>query len=561
MQIANCKLQSEVATRDASWHQAQFAICNSQFAICNSILRFLAFLIGLLLTGVLSADEPKPVEADILLKGGTLLDGSGVEGQVGDIAIKDDRIVGVGQFPVKSAKWQIECRDLIVAPGFIDLHNHSDSQIVSPRTRANVNYLMQGCTTVVTGNCGSGPIDVAEYYSKISAAGAGTNVIHLLPQGALRGHVVGSAQRTAKPDEIAKMRELAEKAMKDGAWGMSTGLIYVPSSYADTAELIEITKIIARHGGIYASHIRGEGKELLESIQEAIKIGREAGCPVHVSHFKASGQDAWGLIRPAAEMIETARKDGMKVTADQYPYIASSTSLDATVLPTWSLAGGRDKLLERLKDKEQSTRIVEFVTDKVQKARDGAAIKIATFSAKPAWIGRSLADIATAENATPLDIALTIIRSGGAGVVNFGMSEEDVRFAMALPWVATASDGRAFLPSADKPHPRSYGTFSRKLGLYALQEKVISLPAAIRSSTSLPAEILGLPDRGSLKVGHFADVVVFDPKTIRDTATFDDPHQYATGMKFVFVNGEVAVHDGTPTGALGGRALKRPDGK
>ena len=517
----------------------------------------LATLACLLAISTVSADELKPVEADILLKGGTLFDGSGSEGQVGDVAIKEDRLVGVGKLELKSAKWVIDCKDLIVAPGFIDLHNHSDSQVISSRTRANVNYLMQGCTTIVTGNCGSGPIDVAEYLTKINAAGVGTNVAHLLPQGALRGHVVGSAQRAAKPEELAKMRELADKAMRDGAWGMSTGLIYVPSSYADTDELIEIAKVIGRHGGLYASHIRGEGKDLLESVHEAIKIGREAGCPIHVSHFKATGEEAWGLVRPASEMIEAARKEGLKVTADQYPYIASSTSLDATLLPTWSLAGGRDKLLERLKDKDQSTRIGEHVTDKLAKSRDGSAIKLAAYSAKPAWIGRSLAEIAASEKSTPLEIALTIFRNGGAGIVNFGMSEEDVRFVMSQPWVATASDGRAFLPSADKPHPRSYGTFSRKLGEYALREKVISLAAAIRSSTSLPAEILGLPDRGLLKTGHFADVAVFDPKTIRDTATFDDPHQYATGMKFVFVNGDVAVKDGQATGALSGRAIRR----
>ena len=503
----------------------------------------------------------EPIEADVLLKGGMIFDGSGSDGQVGDVAISNDHIVGVGKIELKSAKWIIDCKGLVVAPGFIDLHNHSDSQIVAPRTRANINFLMQGCTTIVTGNCGSGPIDVGEYYSKINAAGAGTNVAHLLPQGSLRGHVVGSAQRAAKPDEIAKMRDLADKAMQDGAWGMSTGLIYVPSSYADTDELIAIAKVIGKHGGIYASHIRGEGKDLLESVQEAIKIGRNGNCPIHVSHFKASGEEAWGLVRPASAMIEAARKEGLKVTADQYPYIASSTSLDATLLPTWALAGGRDKLLERLKDKEQSARIREFISNRLDKSRDGATVKIAAYSPKPAWIGRNLAEIAKAEKSKPLDIALTIVRNGGASVVNFGMSEEDVRFVMQQPWVATASDGRAYLPSADKPHPRSYGTFSRKLGEYAIKEKVIPLAAAIRSSSSLPAEILGLPDRGSLKAGHFADVVVFDPKTVRDTATFDDPHQYATGMKFVFVNGDVAVKDGSSTGALSGRALKRPDGK
>ncbi len=530
----------------------QYRACNLaliQFAVC-----ILYFAIG---DVSFAADKPEAIEADVLLQGGTIFDGTGSAGQLGDVAIQNDRIVGVGKFELKSAKWMIDCSGLIVSPGFIDLHNHSDSQMIAPKTRANINFVMQGCTTIVTGNCGSGPIDVGEYYTKINAAGAGTNVLHLLPQGSLRGHVVGSAQRKAKPDEIAKMRELTDKAMRDGAWGLSTGLIYVPSSYADTDELIEIVKTIGQHGGIYASHIRGEGTDLLESVAEAIKIGRNGNCPIHVSHFKASGEEAWGLVRQASEMIEAARKEGLKVTADQYPYIASSTSLDATVLPTWALAGGRDKFLERLKDMEQSVRIREYVATRLERSRDGAAIKIATHAAKATYVGKSLAEIATKEKKPVLDVTLAILKNGGAGIVNFGMSEDDVRFVMQQPWVATASDGRAHLPSADKPHPRSYGTFPRKIGEYAITESVITLAAAIRSSTSLPAEIIGLSDRGWLKVNQFADVVVFDPKTFRDLATFDKPHQYAAGVKYVFINGEVAVQDGSATGSLAGRALSR----
>ena len=266
-------------------------------------------------------------------------------------------------------------------------------------------------------------------------------------------------------------------------------------------------------------------------------------------------------ICPAAKLIEEARKSGLKVTADQYPYIASSTSLDATVLPTWSLAGGREKLLERLKDKEQTARITKFIADRLEKADDGERIRITSCVKHPKYVGRSLADIAKSEKSKPVDVALKITRDGGAGIVNFGMSEEDVRFAMTLPWVATASDGRAYLPSADKPHPRSYGTFPRKIGEYSVKENVLPLAAAIRSCTSLPADILGLPDRGRLAVDHFADVAVFDPKKFRDRATFDKPHQYATGIEYLFVNGEPAMKDGEATGALAGRALKRPAGK
>ncbi|MBW3542520.1 MAG: amidohydrolase family protein, partial [Planctomycetes bacterium] len=353
-------------------------------------------------------------------------------------------------------------------------------------------------------------------------------------------------------------KRLAEQAMRDGAWGMSTGLIYVPGSYATTDELVEIASVVAAHRGIYASHIRNENVELLAAIDEALSIGRRAGLPVHVSHFKSSGQDAWGLVRRAAEMIEQARKEGRVATADQYPYIASSTSLDATVIPTWARAGGRKEMIARFDDAEVGPRIRTAVIDALKKRDGGRVLRIARYEKRPEWVGRTVADIARSEGVEPADLALDIARSGGASIVNFSMSEDDVRHIMQLPWVATASDGRAYLPGPDKPHPRSYGTFTRKLGYYALNEKVLPLPKAIRSASSLPAEILGLKDRGRLAAGMFADLVVLDPKELIDRATFDEPHQYSTGVEYVFVNGRPAVWRGAPTGALAGRALKRP---
>ena len=504
----------------------------------------------------LPAQEQPLVDCDIRLQGGLIHDGSGGPPVLGDIAITKGQIVAIGKFPVGRSGQTIDCRGLIIAPGFIDLHTHSDDSIVERRTRANVNYLLQGCTTIVTGNCGSGPVDTAKFYRRIDEAGAGSNVCHLIPQGNLRSEVVGSQERPATPEEIAKMKQLAEKAMQDGAWGMSTGLIYVPSSYANTDELVEIASVVAAHHGFYASHIRGEGTGLLVAVQEALDIGRRAKLPVHVSHFKSTGQEAWGLIRRAATLIEAARQKGEKVTADQYPYTASSTSLEATLIPTWARAGTPADLLVRIDHAEQGPKIREAIQTSLEKAQNGQAIRISRYASQPEWAGKSLAEIATAEKTTPLEIAIRITRGGGAGVVNFGMSEDDVRFAMQLPWVATASDGRGYLPGADKPHPRSYGTFARKVGHYCYAEKHISMEHAIRSSSALPAEILGLKDRGLLKSGFAADVIVFDPNTFRDTATFDEPHQYAVGMKYVFVNGTAAVLNGIPTGALAGRALK-----
>ncbi|MGE0373935.1 MAG: amidohydrolase family protein [Planctomycetaceae bacterium] len=503
----------------------------------------------------------EPVAADIVLRNGILVDGTGAARTTGDLAIQGDRIVAVGRFDVKGVPLTIHCTGLMIAPGFIDLHNHSDEQILKPETRANLNSLSQGCTTVVTGNCGAGPVDAAAFYEAVETHGAGTNIAHLLPQGSLRQEVVGLANRPATPEEIKAMRELACKAMQDGVWGMSTGLIYVPGSYADTDELVAIAEVVGEHGGIYASHMRDEGTQLLAAVEELLEIGRRAKLPAHASHFKSSGQDAWGLIRQAAKMIEQAKLAGQTVTADQYPYIASSTSLLATVIPTAARADGRDEFLKRLDDTEQGASIRAHIADVLRKKEDGTAIRIARYEERPEWVGRNLKDIAAAEGITPLDLCMQIARTGNAQIVNFCMSEDDVRFAMQIPWVATASDGRAAIPGTDRPHPRYYGTFARKIGYYSLREEVLPLEQAIYSCSGLPAEILKLPHRGVLKPDYFADVAVLDPTTYIDTATFDDPHQYAAGVRHLLVNGTLVIHEGYPTGALAGRALRHEPAK
>ena len=502
-----------------------------------------------------------PVEADLVLRGGTIVDGTGMDRFIGDVAIHESKIVAVGEVNVSGHPHVIDCAGLIVAPGFIDLHTHSDKSIVESATRANVNYILQGCTTIITGNCGAGPVDAGAFYSKIDDHGAGSNVLHLIPQGSLRKEVMGSANRPPSDDELAQMKKLARKAMDEGCWGMSTGLIYVPGSYAETDELIALAEIVSQNGGIYVSHMRGEGTELLSATNELLKIGQQAKLPVHISHFKCSGQDAWGLIREAARLVEEARAKGQTVTADQYPYIASSTSLDATVIPTWARAGGRDDLIKRLDDEEQGKRIRDRIAGTLAKKDDGAAIRIARYNPRPEWVGKNLKQIADAEGLSATELCVQIAKDGGAQIVNFSMREEDVRFAMALPWVATASDGRGALPAADRPHPRYYGTFARKIGHYSRNEDVLPLEQAIRSASGLPAEIIGLKQRGTLKPDHFADIVVFDPDEYIDRATFDDPHRYAVGVRTVLVNGELAVADGVPTGALGGRALRHKSPK
>ncbi|MFK8115266.1 MAG: amidohydrolase family protein, partial [Rubripirellula sp.] len=527
---------------------------------CNDWNRLLrkasAWSLSLAVT-ILAAHAPAKAEdivADVLLRGGQIVDGTGASIRTGDVAIADGKILTPGDEDVVSATWSIDCTGLIICPGFIDLHNHSDGEIERAATRSAVNYITQGCTTMVTGNCGSGPVDVAKYYEKIDQHGAGTNIAHLIPQGNLRKRVLDSDRIEPTDAQLEEMRLLADQAMRDGAWGMSTGLIYVPSSFASTEEITEIAKVVAKHRGIYASHIRGEGTSLLESVDEALKIGREADVPVHISHFKSSGRAAWGLVREAARVIAAERLRGRSVTADQYPYIASSTSLGATVLPSWAREGGKADLNKRFDD--DSKRMRELIAKALRSADDGKSIRIANYKANSKWVGQNLAAIAKSENRPILEIAIEILRNGGASVVKFSMSEEDVRHIMAIDWVATASDGSAKLPGANKPHPRNYGTFPRKLAYYSLQEKVIPLEQAIRSMTGLPAKILSMSDRGLIDDGMAADITVFDPKTLRDTATFDAPHQYAEGIRYVFVNGQPALVNGKCTGTLAGKALR-----
>ena len=328
------------------------------------------------------------LEVDWLLTNGELHVGDGQTIAVGDVAILGDQIVAVGKFQAAKAKQTLDCSGLVICPGFIDLHNHSDDSILRNSTRSAMCYLMQGCTTIVTGNCGSGPIDARDYYDQIAKRGSGPNVMHLLPQGKLRETVIGSDRRSATSTELARMQDLAAKAMRDGAWGMSSGLIYVPSSFADTEELAAIAKVVGDYGGIYASHIRNEGLQLLDAVEEALEIGKLGKLPVHISHFKSSGKDSWGLVRTAVETINQRRANGQRVTADQYPYTASNTSLRATLVPSWARAGSRTDMLKRMEpDHPDSQRVLTAMKKKLELTDNGHRIQIASYSAKPEWAG------------------------------------------------------------------------------------------------------------------------------------------------------------------------------
>ncbi|MCX8036878.1 MAG: D-aminoacylase [Candidatus Sumerlaeia bacterium] len=494
------------------------------------------------------------VEADLVIRNALLCDGTTQTAAVGDIAIRGDRIVAVGKFSTRGSPRQIEATGLVAAPGFIDLHTHSED-IAKPALRLNKNYLMQGVATVVTGNCGSGRMDIAKYLDEIAQNGAGTNVAHLIPHSRIRSTVLGTdQQRKPSPDELAKMKALVDEGMRAGAWGISTGLPYVPGCFADADELVELARVAGRHGGLFVSHIRNEGIRVVESVAEVIAIGQSAKLPVHISHIKVISRQAWGLSEKVIQLIEEAHRRGQKVTADQYPYIASSTDLGSMVIP--SEYRSAKKLAESLADKTRADEVRKRIAEGIE-ARNGAdALVIAKYAKNPAWQGKSLAAIAAQKGLTPVDLVIEIVQNGNARIVNFAMNEDEVRRFMRLPYVATASDGAVMLPDNSIPHPRSYGCFPRKIGRYALTSKTLSLEAAIRSASGLPADIFQIPERGYLRPGYFADVVVFDPKTFRDTATFTNPHQYATGVRFLFVNGKAAIANGKVTGELAGRVLR-----
>jgi predicted amidohydrolase YtcJ len=519
-----------------------------------NLLRTLVAILGLVPPCTARAEEP--ITADLVLKNGTVIDGTGAPRRRADVAIRGERIVAVGTFVVDAKAKVIDASPWIVAPGFIDLHTHSDDGIVAARTRANRNYQAQGVTTIVTGNCGGGALDVAKLLDAVDAHGAGTNVIHLIPHGAVRAAVMGNADRAPSTAELEQMKALVERGMNAGVWGMSTGLIYLPGRFSETPELIALSRVVARHGGIYASHMRNEGTSLLKSIDEILTIGKEAGLPVHISHLKASGKASWGLTTPACDRIEEARKAGQAITADQYPYVASSTKLAAMVIPAWAQQDGIEGFKRLADDPAQGPKLRREIEESLERRDGGNSIRIARYTPRPERVGKDLAAIAVSENTTPVDVVIDIQRHGGAQAISFGMTEDDVRTVMRHDFVATASDGSAHVAGGgDQPHPRSYGTYPRKVR-YALDEKVLTLEQAIRSSSALPAEILHLPDRGVIRTGAIADIVVFDPVTFRDAATFDQPTRTAPGVAYLFVNGVAAIADGQQQQALPGRALR-----
>lgn len=529
----------------------------------NRVRKFLLFaaLLALLLpcaTLLLRArarSSPPAETLDLLLKGGHVVDGSGSASRSEDVGIRGDRIVFLGDSSKEkvTAARTLDVRGLIVSPGFIDPHTHSGGDLSSPTLNGNVNYLMQGVTTVVTGNDGGGSPHPAKTLDLWQRQGIGTNALLLVGHGAVRQEVLGNGDVQPTPEQLESMKALVRDAMHEGAFGISTGLFYVPGSFAKTEEVIELSKVAGATGGYYDSHMRDENSYsigLLGSIAETIRIGREAKIPVHISHIKALGPEVWGKSAEAIQMIEKAQADGVDVTADQYPYTASGSSLVASLLPAWAQAGKTEEVLARLDDPSLRPRLLQETAVNLNR-RGGADSLLFTSSEAPELLGRRLSDVAKEKNLPPVEAALALMRErklSGLAVASFNMSEDDIIRFMKRPWVMTGSDG-------SHGHPRMFGTFPRKLRIYVYQKKIISLPFMVHASSDFPARTIGIPERGLLRSGYFADVIAFDPATVADQSTYEHPNELATGMKYVIVNGKLAVEAGKYTGALAGRPL------
>lgn len=488
-------------------------------------------------------------DLDLIIRGGSLIDGSGSPATKADIGIKGDRIVFVGDSAGRKATRQIDATGLVVTPGFIDPHTHTASDLSDPKRSRNDAYLMQGVTTVVTGNDGDSPTAIGSTLAKWSQQGIGTNAALFIGQGTVRREVMGMADAKPTAEQLERMKALVDTAMKEGALGMSTGLYYAPGSYSSTEEVIEMARIAAQHGGIYDTHMRDESSYtigLLGSVRETIRIGEEAHLPVMISHIKALGADVWGQSKDVIALIDDARSAGVEVTASQYPYTASGTSVTAALVPRWAEAGGA--LLKNLNDSSVRPRLIKEMEQNLAR-RGGPDTLLMTASRDKTIVGKTLAAIAHERNESPVDAAIEIVKAGGSDVASFNMKESDIEAFMRQPWVMTCSDG-------SEGHPRKYGTYPRKLRQYVYEKHIIPLEFAIRSSTSLPAETLGLKDRGLLKPGYFADVLVFDPKTFNERATYQQPRVLATGVRYLTVNGQLAIDSGSLTPALAGKALK-----
>ena len=497
---------------------------------------------------------------DILIKNGRVIDGTGNPWYHGDVAVTDGKIIAIGLLKNFTSLKTIDAAGQIIAPGFIDVHTHIEGDEVLNPTADN--FIYDGVTTVITGNCGLSEVNLKQYFSKLDSLKTSINVASFIGHNDVRKAVMGTANRLPSSDEQVKMEALVAQAMKDGAVGMSTGLIYIPGIYSGTEEIVGMAKQIGPYNGVYASHMRNEGDSVLQAINEALTIGREANVPVEISHFKIGGRQNWGRSKETLAAVMQAREKGIDVTIDQYPYTASSTSL-STLIPEDVLADGKDSIYARLNRPGVRAYVMQEMLKSLQKKKlkhfDYAVV--ANFEADTSYNGKSIEQVnllkgrkhhANAEAETVIDMML----QGGAGMVFHGMSEEDVTRIMQYPFNMIASDASIRIFNKGVPHPRGYGSNARVLSKYVREEHVISLEEAIRRMTSLPAAKFHLNDRGLLREGMAADIVIFDETKVKDLSTFEAPHQYSTGFSTVIVNGVAVVENGQHNGNRTGKVLR-----
>lgn len=511
---------------------------------------------ALALSGGAGVGAQPDTQYDLLIRGGEVLDGTGSAAVVADVAVRDGRIIAVGSLPQARARTVIDAKGRYVAPGFIDVHSHAGEGLSGDLNHGRA-VLAQGITTVVVNPDGGGPVDIAAQRAGYEKRGVGLNVAIFVPHGSIRREVLGMADRAPTPVELDRMLELTEAGMKAGAVGLSSGPYYAPGSYAKTDELVALAKVAAKSGGVYSSHIRDESDYtigMVAAVDEVITIAEQAKLTGIVTHMKALGTGTWGASLEAVKHITAARARGLSVYADQYPYEASGTSITGALVPRWAQVLGDQAMIRRAKGDERSRFLADVKTNIARRGGPHTLI-IARFAPDPSLEGKSLDALAKRANKTPEEIALDLLIQGGASLVSFNMTETDIEHIMKQPWTMTSSDGGLGPMGVGKPHPRAYGAFPRKLRLYVRERRVIDWPFAIRSMTSLPATVFGMKDRGVIRAGAWADIVVIDPTRVADKATYTEPHQFSVGIDSIVVNGRVARHHGDFTPTLAGRVV------
>lgn len=497
---------------------------------------------------------------DIIIKNGRVIDGTGNPWFKADIAINGDEIVKIAKNIQGTAADSIDAEGLYVAPGFIDSHSHAAEGLAKPELSDAKALLLQGITTVFINPDGSGAVDLKTQKQKLTEHGIGVNAAQLVPFGSVRNQVMGMADRAPDSEEMEAMRELVRAGMEEGAFGLSSGVFYAPQSYASTEEIVDLAGIAAAFGGVYQSHIRDESNYTVgvrAAVKEVIEIAEKAGITGVVDHIKVLGPPVWGLSKEIVADIEEARQAGTEILACQYPYNASSTSLIAALVPRWAEEGGYEALVARLNTPGNVSRIKAEMTENLARRGGAGRIQFRSYPPDTGIEGQMLEEVARERGLSAVDTAVELIKKGRPAIVSFNMEESDIIRFMQQPWTLTCSDGGLVEFGSTVPHPRNYGTFPRKIRKYVLEDNAVDVSFAVRSMTSLPAQVYGMADRGMLRKGTKADIVIFDLEHLRDKAVFTDPHQYSEGMVYVLVNGRFAVQKGRLTETRNGQILTR----